>query len=405
MTLFLICAALMLAAALGFVLPPLLRVAQPNAFTRKQLKALDDARTAGVLNDDEYEAKREALSATLAGVTTQFAPRPRSTRFATIAIALLLPAAAILLYRYVGNPNALDPAALVAPADHGADMEQAIAGLASKLQQDPNDAQGWTLLGRAYEATQRFAQARDALAHAHTLAADNADITVAYAEALALSTPSRRIEGEPRTLLEGVLKSNPDNERGLWLFGISDYQRGHYDEAIATWQHLLAVLPKDSDIVATVQHEIAQAEAERDGRTSSPAGDSASPSAADVAAAEAPASTPRLQVEVALDAKLRDRLAPDDVLFVYAKAAHGPPMPLAIQRLPANKLPASVTLTEAMGMLPNMKLSQFPQVIVGARISRSGNATPQSGDLQTVSAPLPVSTSAPIKLTIDQVVP
>jgi cytochrome c-type biogenesis protein CcmH len=355
MAVFLALAALMLAAALAFVLPPLLR-----------------------------------------GAT--------QARFVTLAVAMLLPIAAVLLYLYAGNPKALDQAALSTAADHGNDMDQAVAGLAAKLTQDPDDAQGWALLGRAYEAMERFAEARDALAHAHSLVPDDAEVTVAYAEALALSTESHRVEGEPRVLIEGVLKKAPDNQRGLWLLGISDYQQGKYDAAIASWKHLIDVLPTASDIVPSVREQIAQAEAARDGRE--PAAPGAKPAQQTAATTTATSdSGPHLQVEVALDAKLADKLAPSDVLFVYAKAASGPAMPLAVQRMPASKLPASVTLTDNMGMLPNMKLSQFPQVIVGARVSKTGNALAQSGDLQTVSKPLPVSTKSPVKLTIDQIVP
>jgi len=394
MMLFFLFAALMLAAALAFVLPPLLREPRHTGVPAK-LKALADAHAAGVLNDAEYAAKRAALDTRS---DTRIAPaRARTTRIAAVALALLLPAVSVLLYRYLGNPEALEPNTQTAPADHGQNMEQAIAGLAAKLKQNPDDVEGWSLLGRAYEAMERFADARDALAHAHALAKDDPDVTVAYAEALALSTDSRRVEGEPRALIEGVLKLAPDNQRGLWLLGISDYQRGQYDTAIADWNHLINVLPKDSDILPSVREQIAQAEAARDGRK---------PTAQRATASEtAAASSPQLQVQVALDAKLKDKVAPNDVLFIYAKAASGPPMPLAIQRLTADKLPANVTLTDSMGMLPNMKLSQFPQVIVGARVSKSGNAIAQSGDLQTISAPLPVSTTTPIRLTIDQIVP
>jgi len=367
MALFLVLAALMLAAALAFVLPTLLRAAPLKA------KAVP-------------------------------ASRARSTRIATFSIALLLPAAAVLLYLDVGTPQALDPAALSAPVDHGQNMEQAVAGLAAKLQQNPNDAEGWGLLGRAYEAMQRFVEARDAFAHAHALLPDDADATVAYAEALALATQSRRIEGEPRALIEGVLKKTPDNQRGLWLLGIGDYQQGKYDAAVATWKHLIELLPKDSEILPSVQEQIARAEAARDGRE--PPAQGAVPEQQAAASATATAETgAHLRVEVALDAKLADKLAPNDVLFVYAKAANGPPMPLAIQRMPASKLPVKVTLTDGMGMLPNMKLSQFPQVVVGARVSKSGDAIAHSGDLQTVSVPLSVSMKTPVKLTIDQVVP
>jgi len=402
MALFVILAALMLAAALAFVLPTLLRAHGNNGLTshQRKLKALNDAQAAGILDAAEYAAKRAALGEAVLDDLHAPARGSRGARGVTLAIALLLPASAVLLYRYVGNPRALDPAALTAPADHGQNMEQAITDLAAKLKQNPDDAEGWSLLGRAYEATERFAQARDALKRAHELAKDDADITVAYAEALALAGDSRRIEGEPRELIEAVLKAAPENQRGLWLLGISDYQAKKYAAAIASWQHLIDVLPKDSDIVPSVQHEIAQAQAERDGREPPP--ELGVASAATPAAAE---SGPHLQIEVALDTKLKDRLAPDDVLFVYAKAANGPPMPLAIQRLPASNLPVSVTLTDGMGMLPNMKLSQFPQVVIGARVSKSGNATPQSGDLQTLTAPLPVTTGTPIRLMIDQIVP
>jgi len=403
MALFLVLAALMLAAALAFVLPTLLRAA-PREPARNKLRALDEARAAGILDDAEYAAKRAALDAAPLKSKAVPAARARSTRIATFSIALLLPAAAVLLYLDVGTPQALDPAALSAPVDHGQNMEQAVAGLAAKLQQNPNDAEGWGLLGRAYEAMQRFAEARDALAHARALAPDDADVTVAYAEALALATQSRRIEGEPRSLIEGVLKKTPDNQRGLWLLGIGDYQQGKYDAAVATWKHLIELLPKDSEILPSVQEQIARAEAARDGRE--PPAQGAVPEQQAAASATATAATgAHLQVEVALDAKLADRLAPNDVLFVYAKAANGPPMPLAIQRMPASKLPVSVTLTDAMGMLPNMKLSQFPQVVVGARVSKSGDAIAHSGDLQTVSVPLSVSMKTPVKLTIDQVVP
>jgi cytochrome c-type biogenesis protein CcmH len=410
MALFLLLAASMLAAALAFVLPTLLRggaAHDPGAQTQHKLKALDAARAAGILSDAEYDQKRSALGTELVDALAAPRQRTRSTWLAIFGIALLLPAIAILLYRYIGDPRALDAAALTAPVDHGQNMEQAIADLAAKLKQNPDDIEGWTLLGRAYEATGHFAEARDALGHAHDLAPNDPDITVAYAQELAMASDTRRIEGEPRALIEAVLKAAPDNERGLWLLGISEYQAKRYDSAIAAWKHMIAVLPKDSDIAPSVQEQIAQAEAERDGRAPPPeAGIApAATAAANDGTAAAAEAGPRLQVEVALDPKFKDKLSPQDVLFVYAKAANGPPMPLAIQRMSANKLPVAIALTDGMGMLPNMKLSQFPQVVIGARVSKSGNAIAQSGDFQTLSPPLAVSTSTPIKLTIDQIVP
>ncbi|MGA9334533.1 MAG: c-type cytochrome biogenesis protein CcmI [Rudaea sp.] len=422
MTFFILIAALMLAAALGFVLWPLLRgrTSQPSAAAqaRHLLQLLDDSRASGILSDDEYHAKRAQLGERLLASVDTKPARSRSAFVIALAIALLLPLSAIMLYGMVGTPAALNPESAAqtaqAPPDHGQNIEEAITSLAAKLKQNPDDAEGWALLGRAYENTQRFQQARDALKHAHDLAKGDPDITVAYAEALTLSSDTRRIEGEPLALIQGALKVAPGNERGLWLLGISQYQHKQYDDAIATWKHLQSVLPKDSDVIASVQSEINRAQADRDGKppaedSMQPAGDAASTVRSDAettaATAAANASGAQLRVSVVLDPKLKSKLAATDVLFIYAKAANGPPMPLAIQRMPASKLPTSVVLTDGMGMLPSMKLSQFPQVIIGARISKSGNAMPQSGDLQVISKPLPVTTTTPITLTIDHIVP
>jgi cytochrome c-type biogenesis protein CcmH len=406
---FIVCAALMIAAALAFVLPPLLRQTSGAPLESARLAALEQARAAGVIDADEYATKRAAL-----GAAAPAATRPtRATSVTILLLALLLPATALLLYRLVGTPQALDPANLVAaPATPAGvpEMEQAIAMLAARLQQQPGDAEGWALLGRAYQATQRGDEALAAFKRAHEQAPDTAGYTIEYAQALALAAPGHRIDGEARTLLEGVLQADPSNQRALWLLGISDYQAQRYDAAIARWQTLLPLLETGSEVHASVERQIAEAEALRDGKTPVDAPRTAAASAAaptdstaNDAAAAGPA--PKLTVEVALDPKLQSQLDPDATLFVFARAASGPPMPLAIQRLKAAQLPVTVTLDESMGMLPTIKLSMFPQVVVGARVSKSGNAIAQSGDLQVLSAPLDVHATQPIVLRIDQVVP
>ena len=407
MLIFIGCAALMIAAALAFVLTPLLRQTRgaPDAARRH---ALEQARAAGVIDADEYAAKRAAL-----GSQPHEARPTRATSVAILLLALLLPATALLLYRLVGTPQALDPANLVAaPATPAGvpEMDQAIAMLAARLQQQPGDAEGWALLGRAYQATQRGDEALAAFKRAHEQAPDAAAYTIEYAQGLALAAPGHRIDGEARTLLEGVLQVDPSNQRALWLLGISDYQAQHYDAAIARWHTLLPLLEAGSDVHASVERQIAEAEALRDGKApaETPSAMVAADTASNASANDAPAAAgpaPKLTVEVALDPKLKSQLDPDATLFVFARAASGPPMPLAIQRLKASQLPLTVTLDESMGMLPTMKLSMFAQVVVGARVSKSGTALPQSGDLQVLSAPLDVHATQPIVLRIDQVVP
>ncbi len=416
MTVFLLLAALMIGAALAFIAIPLLRHARSAPVqdaSQRRLRALDAALAEGVIDADEHAAKRRAL---LTDATTPARP-PRAAFVSLLLSAALLPALSIALYRWIGTPEALNPANLVtqspaAGGDRAPDLEKAIDMLVERLKQQPDDIEGWSLLARAYQALGRGPESLDAYRRAHALAKDNATLAVEYAQALAMSSPERRIDGEARSLLDGALALEPQNQRALWLLGISDYQAGQYDAAIARWKVLLPLLDPASDVARSVQAQIADAEAKRDGKPAP------MPAAADrgaVAASTAPpddattgdatANAPKLTVSVSLAPALKDKLDPDATLFVFARAASGPPMPLAIHKLKAGQLPITVTLDDGMAMMPNMKLSSFGQVVVGARVSRSGNATPQSGDLQTASAPVDVKRKEPIALTIDQVVP
>ena len=413
-------AALMLIAALAFVLVPLLRghvAADPKNETRRTLKALEQARADGILTDEEYASKRAKLGAELIAASGTPA-RTRTGFIAALVVALVLPSMAILLYRQVGSPQALDPSNLIANTSdegHATNLEAAIVQLAEKMKQDPDNAEGWALLGRAYKSTQRFTEARDALKHAHDLVPEDADLMVDYAESIVFSSSDRRIQGEALTLIDRAIEKNPQNQKGLWLAGIADSQAGKYDDAVKKWNALLQLLEPGSDVATSIRDQIAQAEALRDGKplpakTSAPSASNASTSSTAESASSNSNQTSdttgaHIAVEVALDPKLKDKVSPGDTLFVFAKAASGPPMPLAIAKLTAAQLPASVTLTDAMSMVPNMKISAFAQIVVGARISKSGQAIAQSGDLQTLSTPLPNTRSDPVMLTIDQVVP
>ena len=410
---FVVLAGLMLLSALAFVMLPLLRGGRPRAALATRRRALDDALAAGVITAEEHLAKLSALEQS--PTDAALPPRTRSAFNGALAVLLLLPAAAIGLYLELGNVKAMDPVVMAAAGaasgggTPGPDMDAAVKGLADKLANNPDDVEGWLLLGRAYKTMERFADARDALKNAYDRARDNVDVQVDYAEALALAGESRRIAGPARDLLEAAVKTDPNHQRGLWLLGIADYQQQRYAEAAARWEHLRAQLPPQSDARGSLEKQIADAR-QRAGLAEAAPVPAAVPPAAPAAA---PAADPagggaadiRLSVEVSLSPALRDRAPAGASVFVFARAASGPPMPLAVKRLTLADLPATVVLTEEMGMLPNMKLSQFPQVVVGARISASGNAKAQSGDLQKLSAPVAVDSKAPIALVIDEVVP
>lgn len=344
--------------------------------------------------------------------------RARMPFILALLIAFALPPVALGLYAWIGTPRALNAPA----ADTGKlDFAQATAELRAKLQRSPDHPEGWLLLGQAYTAMNRPADARDAFGYALKLKPDDPDIMVAYAEADAQARSDHRIEGGSRKLLERAVALAPDHQRGLWLLGISDYQLGHFDDALAHWRHLLALLQPGSNIAAAVNGQIAMAQARAQGKTQAEAEaiaqtvatkatpatgagvnaetDTANANAADTNALASVA----LKVQVKLDPKLAAEVSPGDTLFIYARAINGPPMPLAVARLKASALPASVTLTDAMAMTPQLKLSSFPRVQVSARISKSGNAMPQSGDLEAQPVQVASGAKQPVALTIDRV--
>ena len=396
MTTFLIIAALMTAALLAYLLIPSLRRGSDN-----RLKVLQQARDAGLLTQTEYDEKAARIAAETAPETgTSGIGRKQA-----VAMALLLPAAAFLIYAMIGRPDALTmpqaatppPATAGAAAPVGMDMPKAIESLKAKLAKNPEDADGWLLLGRAYKSVERNNEALDALKKAYALKPDRPDIQIAYAEAMALLTPTRRIEGEPLRLITQALATEPMNQDGLWLLGMSDYQNGRYAEAIVSWEKIRKQLPPDSDVLANVTSMIDDANAILGGKPSGMAAQGGAP-------VQAASGGARLSVNVALAPENSGAVKPGDTLFVYAKAASGPPMPIAVQKLKASDLPATVVLTDGMGMTPTMNLSQFPQVVVIARISASGNAIPQKGDLQAVSQTIDVASTKTVNLSINQVV-
>ena len=314
------------------------------------------------------------------------AGRPRSLFVLMLCIALVVPIGAALLYQQVGTPVALNGVAT--QAQTVTDVNKALDELRAHLAAQPNDVQGWLLLAQADMEMQQPEQARDAYDKVLKLKPDNTTAMVGWAQAESAASPDHHIGDRARALLEQAVKLEPDNQRGLWLLGISDFQQGRFAEAAATWRTLQPLLQPGSNVAQAVAQQIAQADA----RSGEPA-----------SASSAAASAPAVQVNVTLAPALKSKLAAGDKLFVYARAENGPPMPLAVARLDASQLPTTVTLTDAMSMLPSMKLSSVPRVVIGARISHSGNAVAQAGDLEGDGGTVDVDGKTPVKVVIDKV--
>ena len=331
-------------------------------------------------------------------------PAAGASRPLAIALGLALPLAALLLYLELGEPKALHPKALVsAEAEMAAapDLATAVKGLEERLAGQPDDPEGLLLLARGYQQLQRFTDSRDTLAKVRALLPNDLDVQVEYAEALALASDTRRFEGESESLLSDALGKDPNHQRALWLSGIAAVQRDDKPAALVYWQRLLPLLPPDSSVYNAVAEQIRGI----GGDVQQTAAATPTPSDAETPVATA-AGERTLRVSVRVADTLQDRVAPTDTVYVFARAAEGPKMPLAIQRFAASDLPKDVVLDDSMGMMPTLKLSQVPIIVVGARISKSGDAIPRSGDFEVISPAFDQATGpATTELVIDRVLP
>ena len=310
--------------------------------------------------------------------------RPAPAIAAIAALALLT----LGLYRLVGTPAALEPAARQVPAT----LPDAIAQLEAELQRDPRQVEGWRLLGRAYADARQPEKARDAYAHAAQLASDAPDILVEAAEARALAAPRRIFDPQAVALLQHALQVQPQHQRARWFLGIAQRQAGNPAEAAATWEPLLVQVDAKTAAPLRAQIDVARGEA---GLPPLPA------------AAPAMADPTLLQVQVRLDPEFARRVRPrgDASVFVIARAPGGPPMPVAVEKHAVQELPFTASLDDGDSPMPTQKLSAMQEVEVIARLSMSGNAIPQAGDLESQPLRVKLPSGQLLVLTIDHARP
>ena len=417
-------AALLLAITLALLLRPLLRArhvaAAPDADAaaisvyRDQKLALDAECADGVITAAERDAAVTELArrlgdevATVRSAQTDQRGQRRAW-FAAAALLLLIPSAAVVLYMRLGNPAAGEPAhaaAIDGRNPHEIADTQIVAmvdSLAQRLKARPDDADGWALLARSYQALGRFPEAADAYAHADALIPDNAALLADYADVLAMAQ-GRKLAGKPAALAQRALAIDPNHRKALALAATAALEARDLDGALAYWRRLLAQFPQASDDAKQVTAIIAEIEsAQREGKGVPVAGDSAP--RREARALVTPPAAATIAGRVDISPALATKVALTDTVFIFARAVDGPRVPLAVLRIAAKDLPKEFTLDDSMGMAPGAKLSGAAAVIVEARISRSGNALPQSGDFSGRSAPIKPG-AAGVKVVIDQVVP
>lgn len=419
MLLYLLMAVMTLIAALGLARPwwtrraggASQRRASNVAAYRDRLVEIDNEAAAGLISADAAQPLRdeagarllddvdgtEAASEAAAETAAPAAPMRRASAILLVLLALFAGGyyyaqGSWQLQRLVSGEDKQQPMT-------SADMQQMVETLAQRLESAPDDVEGWAMLGRSYFVLQRYDEAARAYAQVNRISDNqNPDALTSEGEALALAG-NRELAGRPRELFEKALAIDPGHAKSLWYAGLAADQAG--DAAVAR-QHwtLLLEQPLPDELRTLIAERMAAlggapAAAAPPALAAAPAG----------ASAQATPSTVSLQVRLSLAPELRERVPKDAVLMLYARAEQGPPMPVAVNRGAAPAFPAELSLDDSMAVMPTMKLSQFDSWVVTARLSRSGQAKAESGDLQGSRVVTRAEAGAPLSLTIDQLVP
>jgi cytochrome c-type biogenesis protein CcmH len=439
MTSFWVVVGIFIVGALLFVIPTLLRKKYQHAglarnttnvnIYRDQLAELDNDLLADILTREQYEqSKRELQHRMLEDIpegasNTATVTAGGKRNVATITLVVLaLPLLAISLYLWLGNTRALTPQPeaqqmpMSSTSDEGGheNFSSVLENLTTRLKDQPNDVEGWIMLGRTYAIMQRFHEAKAAYEKVIALVPDDAELISDYADIVAM-TNNGSLMGKPLELIDKALRLDPKNPKALALAGTAEFEQKKFAQAAKYWEQLLALIPAESELGRSVSSSIAEAKSlaagkgptmasaqdqPRGGQNPPPAGNN--PSSASGGGATPGGGT--LSGKVTLGPALAGKASPNDSLYIFARAKVGPKAPLATLRLQVKDLPATFTLNDSMAR-SGVQLSTFSdEVVVGARISKSGSPMPQSGDLQGLSQPARVGAKG-IDVVIDQQLP
>jgi cytochrome c-type biogenesis protein CcmH len=388
---------LLLLVALGFLLIPAIRrwrlmpgkdrTAFNVALYEERLAELSQQHATGLLNNQEWEEGRSEAARELLSDTNQpdiATVGTRSGRVVPLIVALIVPLAGLGLYLHWGASDRVELTREFSQPPRS--MDEMTSRLERAVKTQPESSEGWYLLGRSYMSQERFADAAHAFTQAVQYAGRQPELLGQLAQARYFAE-GKTLTPETKALADEALKANPKEVTTLGLLGIAAFEQKNYAGAIAHWQTLIDQLPAADPSREAIQSGIERARQYMADRGEIPS----APSAAQAAT---------LRVTVSLDPSLSAYVKPGDSVFVFARAVSGPPMPLAVKRLTVADLPASVSLSDADAMMPQLKLSGFDQVQLVARISRAGN--PTSGEWEALGKPIAVKDAQPQQLKIVQ---
>ena len=375
---------------------PVTQASQANANAkvyRDQILDLDREHDSGHISDEEWQQSRDELSLRLledtAAVDDPAAKTEKPAIWTAVVLAVALPLGSMGMYMWVGQPEALNPLALKTPDQvDPKDLTKMAQTLAEKLQDKPDNLQGWVMLGRTYRTLENFDAALRAYDSALKLSDDD-DLKLERIEVIAMQRQGQ-FEGEPWNVIREVLQRDPQHFGALLTAGSASYAEGKFADALKYWEQARKPLDANNPDLQGLESAIATVR-ERLGMPPAKA---------------TPAATSGLNVtgQVNLSASLKSKASPNDVVFIYATPANGDRMPLAIFKTTVSQLPFNFTLDDSTAMAPDRKLSAAGEVMVKVRVTKSGNAMPQSGDLSGSLGPVKVGAKG-LKLEIKDQIP
>ena len=374
---------------------------------RDQILDLDREHDSGHISDQEWQQSRDELSLRLledtSAVDDPAAKAEKPAIWTAVILAVALPLGSMGLYMWVGQPEALNPMAAKTPDQvDPKDLAKMAQTLAEKLQAKPDNLQGWVMLGRTYRALENFDAALKAYDSALKLSADD-DLKLERIEIIAMQRQGQ-FEGEPWNVIREVLQRDPQHFGALLTAGSASYAEGKFADALKYWEQARKPLDANNPDLEGLENAIA---AVRDRLGMLPAKSSLTASSTPSSTSSSTSvATSGLNVtgQVNLSASLKSKASPNDVVFIYATPANGDRMPLAIFKTTVSQLPLNFTLDDSTAMTPDRKLSAAGEVMVKVRVSKSGNAMPQSGDLSGSLGPVKVGAKG-LKLEIKDQIP
>ena len=411
MAVFWVLAALMTFVALAFVLVPLLRARPPAGRSaeeanlealRGQRRELEADIATGVV---PKEAREEVLAELVqraeadlaASKTAASAAQARKPWMAAIVAAIGIPAIAFGIYAAIGAPLATDARVANPGTMDQKNVADLVDRLAEKVRERPDDAKGWALYARSTASLGRYEESAKAYEHLMKLVPGDPQVMADYADVLGMAQ-GKSLAGRPLEIVKNALMIDPENQKALALAATATMDLGNYAESIGYWERLAKLIPPGSDDDKEIRQVIAELR--------SRAGMPPAPAATAVAKAPAAPAGPGKSVSgvVTVAPEIASKIASTDTLFVFARAEGGPRAPLAVLRGSAKQLPLRFALDDTMAMSPQWSLSKANDVRIEARVSRSGNALPQPGDLTGTSAVVKPG-AKDVRIVLDKVLP